>query len=569
MQNIPALSERKLMKKLTLMIGIGFLTIQTLLAAETNAPLRFILDMVHDNPGEPRFVTKFNDPAVLKQWGYNGQCPKFYLQAATTYDKFDPTLLPKGSKERAFCEAEAARIDEKIKAAKAVQMPLYPFTDVLVVPKSLMKKYGAEMKSGGRLSILKPMTQKVVRAQINDIFDRFPDLAGITLRFGETYLHDAPYHAGSSPVNSIQEHIVLINLFREEVCVKRNKVMFYRTWSFGNNFHTNPDFYLKVTDQIEPHPNLIFSIKHTQGDYTRDVGFNPCLGIGKHPQLVEVSCNQAGLYGKNCWPYYIGKGVIDGWSSWDAGKGDKGLRSLTGNPHWAGVWTWTRGDGWAGPFTPNEFWVDLNAYVISHFGQSPGRSEEDIFNEYCREKLKLDAGQTAKFREVCLLATAATYHGQESGLFKSRSWWCRDEYLTALNLKEVADRGLEEKVLAEKAQADSDWKRVERMAREIKLSNPADQEFLEISSTYGRIKMAITEQIWKMQLLAAQARKSGKLDKAKMAEAIKTYDALWTEWRKLKSDHACCPTLYRDNKAKYCGPPFKSVLDSYRKQVAK
>jgi hypothetical protein len=409
------------------------------------------------------------------------------------------------------------------------------------------------------------MTQTVIRAQLDELFTRFPDLAGIFVRFGETYLHDTPYHVGGSPVGGgVEEHRALIQLLREEVCVKRNKLVFYRTWGW-DGFLTDPKFYCRVTDGIAPHPNLIFSIKHSNGDFTRDVPFNKTLGVGNHPQLVEVSCNQAGLYGKNAWPYYIGQGVIDGWETDGAGK--RGIRSLVGHKNFAGVWTWTRGDGWRGPYTPNEFWVDLNAYVINRFGQQPDRPEKDIFDEYCREKLKLDEAPTAKLRELCLLATAATYHGQESSLFKSSSWWCRDEYLTALNLQGVVERGLVDKVLQEKAQAVADWKRVEQMAREIKLSNTADQEFLEVSSTYGRIKMAITEQIWRLQILAAQGKKSGKLDKAKMAQAIGTYDGLWNEWRKLKQDHACCPTLYRDDAAVHCGPPFKTVLDSYRKML--
>jgi hypothetical protein len=112
-----------------------------------------------------------------------------------------------------------------------------------------------------------PMTQQVMRAQINEIFDRFPDLGGLTIRFGETYLQDTPHHVGASPVSSIQEHQTLVALLREEVCIKRNKVVFYRTWSWGGiELHTNPESYLKVTDAIEPHDNLIISIKHTAAE---------------------------------------------------------------------------------------------------------------------------------------------------------------------------------------------------------------------------------------------------------------------------------------------------------------
>ena len=40
---------------------------------ETNFPARFVLDMVHNNPGEPPQPTAFRDPRRLADWGYNGQ----------------------------------------------------------------------------------------------------------------------------------------------------------------------------------------------------------------------------------------------------------------------------------------------------------------------------------------------------------------------------------------------------------------------------------------------------------------------------------------------------------------
>ena len=131
-------------------------------------------------------------------------------------------------------------------------------------------------------SILQSRTQAVLRAQVNEIFNRFPDLDGLTTRFGETYLHEFPEYAGGSPAETPADHIALINLLREEICVKRNKKLFYRTWDFGH-FHTNPKFYLEVTDAIEPHPNLLFSIKHVQADYLRLYPFNPCLGDWQAP----------------------------------------------------------------------------------------------------------------------------------------------------------------------------------------------------------------------------------------------------------------------------------------------
>ena len=532
-------------------------------------PLPFVLDMVHHNPGEPLFVTKFNDPAFLKKWGYTGQCPKFFTQTAVTYEAFDPTVTPKGSDARAWSEKTAAFIDERIAEAQAASLPLYPFTDVLLVPKTLMEKYGGEMKTDGHLSILRPMTQKVLRAQIAEIFERFPGLSGLTIRFGETHLHDTPYHVGESPAASIEEQKALIALLREEICVKRDKQLIYRSWSWGGiGLHTNPTTYLDVTDAIEPHPKLAISIKHASGDFVRGVPFNRTLGIGKHPQIVEVSANQAGLFGKGAHPYYLGQGVIDGWE--EMGEGKRGLRDLVASKQFVGVWTWTAGDGWGGPYSPNEFWTNLNAWVIKQFGLQPWRTEPELFAEYARDVLKLDEAQTQIFRELCLLSASAAFHGQQSSLLSIRPFWCRDDFLAAVNLEAVVAQNISREVLEEKATAVADWRRIEALSRKLHLPNPADQDFLEVSATYGRIKYALIERIWKMQILAAEGKRDGKLDTEGLRAALDEYDALWKEWRQLKADHASCPTLYKEEKSGAWGAPpgMKETLHDYRAAVS-
>ncbi len=555
--------------RLSVLVVTAITALPAVAQPQRAAPLAFVLDMVHHNPGEPLFVTKFNQPAHLKSWGYTGQNPKFFVQTAIHYDALDPALVPQGSAERAWSDKNAAFIDERIKEAAASQMPLHPFTDVLVVPKALLAKYGDQMKVDGRISILRPMTQQVLRTQINAIFDRFPGLAGISMRFGETFLQDTPHHVGESPAHSIAEHQALIALLREEVCVKRNKQLFYRTWSWdGINLHTNPQSYAQVTDAIEPHPKLVFSIKHASGDFLRGVPFNRTIGLGKHRQIVEVSVNQAGLYGKNAHPYYIGQGVIEGWE--EMGERKKGLRDLIGSKQLAGVWTWTAGDGWEGPYITNEFWVDMNAWVISRFAQQPWRSEPELFAEYARDVLKLQPAQARVLRELSLLATSATFRGQQSQLFYVRPFWLRDDYLAAVNLDDVVAKHIQVEVLDEKNDAVTDWRRVEALAREVQLPNKADQQFLEVSATYGRIKMALVEQIWTMQILAAEHKRYGKWDKARLRNALNEYDSLWREWRQLKRDHPSCPTLYKERKSLSWGSPpgMDEAVREYRQVVA-
>ncbi|MDR1810681.1 MAG: hypothetical protein LBR34_09830 [Prevotella sp.] len=552
--------------------------------AEQQSPLAYNLNMVHHNPGETPFDTKYNDPFYLKKAGFNGQIPRVFLPCAITYDSFDGDVMPKGSALRKATEVYAAKIDSMLAAAKKAGIPVYPFTDLLVIPKAIQTKYGKEMQSaeegdmvfvegGARLqaSILRPRTEEVLRAQIREIFDRFPDLGGLTTRFGETYLHEFPEYAGGSPALSPQEHIRLINILRDEICVKRNKKLFYRTWCF-NGFHNNPAYYLEVTDAIEPHPNLCFSIKNTLGDYIRLTPFNPCLGIGKHRQIVEVSCNYGGLYGKNTHPFYLGQGIINGWEEYAWIKNDgpaRCLRDLLKCPQFAGVWTWARGDGWKGPYLADEMWVDLNEQVFSLFAREPWRSEKELFDKAAAVVFGITGKNLEKMRRLCLLSADAVVRAHLSLHTDVDVWWCRDQYLTAIDLKGVVRAGKQKQVREEKEEAVRMWKEMEQLSREIRLPNIAQQDYIEVSVTYGRIKTEIIRQIWLMQLLAAEAEvNSVPLQKAAMKQAIAEYERLWNEWRALKAAHACCPTLYTDTTAQYIDtPPFRKVLDTYKQAV--
>ena len=535
--------------------------------SEAKVQRRFplLFNMVHHNPGEPPFVTHYDEPGFLKQLGYNGQIPKLNIQCGLTYDKAFPGLIPDPSDERMWIERHAHSNSLDMEYARQQGMPLYPFTDVLVVPKSLWEKYGEEMKVDGKLSIRAPRTQEVMRAQIEEIFRRYPDLPGFTLRFGETYLHDTPFHRGTMPVNSPEEHTILINLLRDEVCVKRNKKLIYRTWDF-ERLHTQLDLFLKATEPVEPHPNLIFSIKHVNHDFIRAIQFNTTVGHGKHQQIVEVSVNQAGLYGRCAHPYYIGKGIIEGWQEM---KEPKGLRDLLDDQKIQGVWIWCWGDGWVGPYINNELWNDINEYVLRKWTMDPSKSEEFYFNEYATETLGLKDQQLEDFRKLNMLATDGTFLGQQSVIVPVSDWWCRDHYLTAVDVTHQVLKGKVAECLAEKDKAVEMWKEAERLAAGITLKNPRDTEFMRVSTTYGRIKYEVIRHLWRIQMMLAEERINKKpldLDAAKAA--VEAYEKSFEEWRQLKRDNPSCPTLYVDHVSKHVGPPFRTaVLDPLKKRL--
>lgn len=69
--------------------------------------------------------------------------------------------------------------------------------------------------------------------------------------------------------------------------------------------------YQYISDQVEPHPNLVIAIKHCEGDFHRGNPFSKVLGLGRHQQLVEVQCARE-YEGKGAYPNYIARGVIEG-----------------------------------------------------------------------------------------------------------------------------------------------------------------------------------------------------------------------------------------------------------------
>jgi len=543
---------------------------------------RYVLDMVYHNPGERRNVqSAFLDPKRLKDWGFNGAVPHEYVQCSVPFERLDPSLFPKDSKERVWMNENAKGIDLRLKQAKEQGVAWYPFTDFIVIPKKVFGNYKSEITDEtGRIDIQKSRTQAILREQIREIFDRFPDLEGLTVRYGETYLNDIPYHMGDNPIvrqtrppftQEFEKHALLINLLREEVCVKRNKQIFYRTWdTTPDKFHDDANYYLAVTSRIKPHPKLAFSIKHQWCDFHRLQKFNETLGIGDHPQIVEVCC-QLDSYGKGAHPYYIGQGVIEGWEEYEwlvkPGK-PKGLRNVVNRPTYAGTWTWSRGGGWRGPFIENEFWCELNTYVVTKWGQNPNRTEEEVFNEFAREIAGIrDEENLKRFRRIALLSAAGTVRGQNSLEHKVDVWWTRDEYLgfPEGDFKNIIAGKKTEAVLREKAVAVEMWREIERLSRELNVPDERLAEYLRTSCTYGRIKFEIIQQGWIALLRGIVGDKSGSYDWEAISDAIRQYDQLWEDWRALKASSPSCATLYQPMAFGFPPTPgLGAAIDHYR-----
>jgi hypothetical protein len=569
--------------------------------------IRFLLDMVHHNPGEPPFKTKFSDPATLVKYGYNGQVFK-HINCVVTYSALNPEIFPENSPDRLWVNSFSEGIRREIAAAKAKDLQVFYHLDLFVLPKRLVEIYKDEItdETTGRISLFKPKTLEIHSAMFDELTARFPDVDGYIIRVGETYLYDTPYHAGNGPIpnngprwaatylydkatqgEDIAEHyywteeqtrayVKIIKYLRDEVCERQKKSLIFRTWDiFPDKFHSVLDHYLEVTDQIEPHPQLLFSIKHTALDFWRRIKLNPCLTEGKHPQVIEVQC-QREYEGKGAYPNYVMDGVINGFEEIEE---KKGLKDIVSHPLVQGLYTWTRGGGWYGPYPKDEFWSDINAYVISHFASNTEKSEEEIFAEFCKG-LKLSEKDTAIFREICLLSARAVLKGRHCEVYDKHlqesllptANWMRDDRLGGLDqLKEIFEflyeNNLFDEALREKQESIEIWQQIREKYKQISLADRELSEFIRVSIDYGLHLFTVIYYGWQVLSIGFKSDKQGRLDRQEISSALKAYDEAWERYRTV-GQSPYSSSLYH---AKYFNMPqdppapgMQESIDRYR-----
>jgi hypothetical protein len=492
-------------------------------------PAKVLMDMVQNTPGAAPFLTHFNSPGYLKSLGFEGKVYDLFLSAQFGIDwtSVDPNILPSGSPGRIWVDNKAAELDTLYNAAKAQGLKVLCHTDMIIFPKALISKYNLLNYT----DITDPTTQQYVVAGLKEIFTRFPQVDGLVIRIGETYLNDAPYHSGgfTNHYNPQKGIIPLLQLLRQQVCERLpGKLIIFRTW---DSFDMDAPSYLNVANAIEPHPNLIMSVKHCEGDFHRGDAFSRALGIGQHQQIIEVEC-QREYEGKGAYPNYIANGIIEGFEETPT----QSVRKIWANPIIVGMFTWSRGGGWGGPVISNELWCDVNVYVLAKWAREPDRSEADILRQYCRNVLKLNDGDTTKFRTLCLLSAAAIYRGVRSTHNDISPMWTRDDSLSVPVLP--TDPVALKRVLDEKAEAKQMWTQIASLAQEIDVPDPATKEYLVTTCKYGLILFCIINDIFQLTVL----RNNG--DPVAIKTLLVDYDFQWSAFKQLRATHPSCATLY-------------------------
>lgn len=530
------------------------------------------IDMVHHNPGEPPLDTIFTDPKTIRAHGFTGQAFK-HINTVVRFEASAPGLFPSNEEERRWLEAFTAERDAEIRAAKQAGLKVFYHVDLFVLPKVIVTHFREEIcdPATGRISLLRPKTLELHRELLAEVFHRWPEIDGLIVRVGETYLMDTPHHTGNGaidyasglPYPEMQDQFVrLLAFLREEICVRHNRWLIHRTWdTHPDRFHANADFYLKVTDKVEPHPMLVFSIKHTQFDFQRFTATNPCLGRGKHPQILEVQC-QREYEGKGAYPNYIVRGLIEGFRELPA---DRGVGEFFRSPLCVGLYTWSRGGGWYGPkiTRTTEFWCRLNFAVLAEWVADPEVAEPELFDRACRDRFGLSQADSVVLRKIATLAEEAILCGKLCSAYDSQddrvpeyptNMRMRDDVLHGYDkLARVFDKLIAlaalDTALSEKARAVAIWSEMRGLCEQFTHHMDARlREEIVASVEYGLRLFRAIAQAWQLMAAAYPAWVEGIIaehDKEPLRASLINFHAAWTSFQSI---HQCYPHaagLYR------------------------
>lgn len=209
------------------------------------------------------------------------------VEVLASYRWLNEAVFPPGSARDAWRLTMAARERQDHSQLRAAGLQVITGMDIFVVPEPLFALYAANMTDpaspsgidgsgsagGDRKRItLNNFTLWLMAGMLDEVFDMFPDLDGVMVRVGENYGGpSAPFTwVGNGAVDFLQPFAVqqqqyrsFINALRDIVCVKHNKTLIFRTWDTSGfspkapaRFHPSLEYYLNVTDLVDPHPNL-------------------------------------------------------------------------------------------------------------------------------------------------------------------------------------------------------------------------------------------------------------------------------------------------------------------------
>jgi hypothetical protein len=357
-----------------------------------------------ENPGEPEVQSRYQDPAQLKALGYNG----LVIYESTALSGVQNTEAIGSDELRRWVNARADHIGRTISGAHDAGLAVYLSYDVLVLPAHAVQRNVNGLCCKGRPQTLCPASERALElsaAALESLFNRWPQVQGVVLRFGDTDAQRLPHLVGNdlysphcprcSQFGRADRVSDFIKRFHRLVVDRFDKRLIVRAWNVRpGGMHDVPDLARRITENLPGEPKddrLVLSFKFTQTDFWRYQRWNPSsLVCGGRPILYELQCQRE----------FEGKGGIPNWQAplWRDGcpevadhEGEvHGLAEAADRVNLAGLWAWVRGGGWGGPFVKNEQWIDANVFAVPLLADDPRADPRALAERWVRDRLGVD-----------------------------------------------------------------------------------------------------------------------------------------------------------------------------------
>ena len=361
------------------------------------------LATVLDNPGEPQSETRYRDPQELYRLGYNGL---IIYETTGISGVTAPEAVGTGEMRR-WVERQFEQIQITIEKAHAARLSTYIVYDTLSLARATVEQHVESMVCKNRPTTLCPGSEATIEYSVRgleSLLNRWKNLAGVVLRFGDNDAARVPYLVGNdiymphcprcSQLGRADRISLVLERFHDLVVRRMNKRLIARAWNVRpNGMHDSVELCRRLHDRLPGNDNpaddrFVLSFKFSEADFWRYQRWNPAsLVFGKRPILYELQC-QREFEGKGGIPNWQLPLWRDGYPETQNDHPDQGLATVSSQVHLAGLWAWVRGGGWGGPFVKNEMWIDANVTAVPALADNPAADCETLARKWISQRFR-------------------------------------------------------------------------------------------------------------------------------------------------------------------------------------
>lgn len=213
------------------------------------------------------------------------------------------------------------------------------------------------------------------------VLDRFPEVAGIILRIGESdavdvkdLLRSRLYLRTATETNGMLRRVL-------PVLAERKRTLIFRTWTVGayliGDLIWHRGRIARALQGIES-PHFVVSMKYGESDFFRYLPVNRHFFRVEQPKLIEFQARRE----------YEGAGEFPSFVGWEC---ERVAAELAGASGLVGLSVWAQTGGWhgfrrLGFLQPEARWIDLNTLAVLRIMRDR-RTVEEVVKEYFGSEL--------------------------------------------------------------------------------------------------------------------------------------------------------------------------------------